>query len=292
MRIGFVGLGRMGGAMARNLCLGGHEVHVYNRTREKAEELTVDGAIVADSPAEACRRATAVFTMLADDTAVSDVVFGEHGIASGLERDSAHISSSTISTAFTQQLAQEHAKHGQGFISAPVFGRPEAAANKQLLLAIAGKADLILRCQPLFDAIGRRSFVVGDQPWQANLVKLCGNFMIAAMMEAFGESFATLRKGEINHHKFLEIMNELFASPVYKNYGQKIANEDFEPAGFTLKLGLKDIRQAVDAADDLQAPMPLASVLRDNFLSAMAHGQGHMDWSSLGKVMARNAGLP
>lgn len=291
MRIGFIGLGKMGAAIARNLCLAGHEVHVYNRTREKAEKLVMDGAVVAASPAEACLRATAVFTMLADDQAVSEVVFGEKGILAGLDKSSVHISSSTISKAFAQQLTQEHENRGLSFISAPVFGRPDAAENKQLLVMTAGNAETIERCRPLLDAIGRQTFVVGNEPWQANLVKLCGNFMLGSMMESLGESFAAMRKAGVNHHLFLTIMNELFASPVYKNYGQKIADGDFEPAGFTLKLGLKDIRQAVEAAQDLQAPMPFASVLRDQFLSAMAHGQERLDWSSVAKIAARNAGL-
>ena len=291
MRIGFIGIGKMGAAMARNLSLAGHEVHVYNRSREKADALSVDGAIVAETPAEVCRRASAVFTMLPDDVAVSEAVFSEHGIAGALEAQAAHISSSTISKAFAERLATEHATRGQDFLSAPVFGRPEAAEAKKLLVIAAGKAESISRFQPLFDSIGRQTFVVGDQPWHANLVKLCGNFMIACMMETFAEAFAAMRKAGLDHHVFLNIMNELFGSPVYKNYGQKIANEEFEPAGFTLKLGLKDVRQAVEATQDLQVPMPFASILRDAFLSAMAHGQERMDWSSVAKVAARNAGL-
>ncbi len=220
MKIGFVGLGRMGSGMARNLLRAGHKLSVYNRTREKAETLAREGARVAESPADLCRDAEAVFTMLSDDHAVAEVVFGDHGIASGLERGAAHISSSTISTAFARKLAEEHSQRNQAFVTAAVFGRPEAAESKKLIVVAAGENSVLERCAPLFEAVGRRTFKAGSEPWQANAVKLCGNFMIASMLETFSEAFATMRKSEIDHHLFLEVMNELFASPVYKNYGQ------------------------------------------------------------------------
>jgi 3-hydroxyisobutyrate dehydrogenase-like beta-hydroxyacid dehydrogenase len=291
MKIGFIGLGKMGSAMARNLLRAGHELTVYNRTREKAEALARDGARVASSPKEACRGAEAVITMLPDDHAVAEVVFGGEGIASAMEKSCVHVSSSTISTAFARRLATEHGSRGQEVISAPVFGRPEAAENKQLIVVAAGENKAVERCRPLFDAIGRHTFIMGSEPWQANAVKLSGNFMIASMLEAFGESFATIRKAGIDHHRFLEVINELFGSPVYKNYGHIVADEKFDPAAFTLKLGLKDIRLVIETADELAAPMPLASLIRDHLLSGVAHGQADLDWSSLTRVAARNAGL-
>jgi 3-hydroxyisobutyrate dehydrogenase-like beta-hydroxyacid dehydrogenase len=290
MKIGFIGLGRMGAGMARNLLRAGHEVAVYNRSREKADALVADGARVADSPAEACREAEAVFTMLADDPAVEAVVFGEQGIGSALRTGAIHISSSTISTALARRLSTEHGQRDQGYLSVPVFGRPEAAEGKKLLVVAAGAHELVERCRPLFDAIGRQAFVVGPEPWQANAVKLCGNFMIAAMIEAFGEAFATLRKADVAPHAFLEIMSTLFGSPVYSNYGRFIADGKFEPAGFALRLGLKDIRLVLQTAEECAAPMPLASLIRDHFLSAMAHGQADQDWASVVQVSARNAG--
>lgn len=291
MNIGFVGLGKMGTGMARNLLKAGHQLTVYNRTRQKAEALGGDGARVADSPAEAARNAEAVFTMLSDDHALAEVVFGDSGISAGLKAGAAHISSSTISTGFARRLAEEHAKHKQVMLTATVFGRPEAAEAKKLIVIAAGEKAAVERFRPLFDAIGRQTFVAGAEPWQANALKLCGNFMIASMLESFGEAFAVMRKSGVDHHIFLEAMKELFGSPVYANYGGIVADGKFEPAGFALKLGLKDVRQAIDAGQDAGAPMPFASVLRDHFISAIANGQENLDWSSIALVAARNAGL-
>jgi len=281
----------MGSAMARNLLRAGYRVAVFNRSREKAEALLADGARVADSPAAACAAAEAVMTMLADDRAVEQVVFGENGIASALPEGAVHISCSTIGVALAARLATEHQRRGQGYLSAPVFGRPEAAESRKLLVVAAGPAALVERCRPLFDAIGRQTFVPGTDAAQANAVKLCGNFMIAAMLEAFSEAFATLRKADVSPELFLETMNALFASPVYAGYGSLIAGRKFDPAGFALRLGLKDVRLTLEAAEHFAAPMPLASLIRDHLLSAMAHEQADLDWSSLSQVAARNAGL-
>jgi 3-hydroxyisobutyrate dehydrogenase-like beta-hydroxyacid dehydrogenase len=291
MKIGFIGLGRMGSGMAHNLLRAGNEVTVYNRTREKAEALSKDGAHVAASLADACRNVDAVFTMLADDPALEQVVFGEQGVASALGKNAVHISSSTISTALSRRLAAEHATRGQGYLSAPVFGRPEAAEGKKLLVVVAGEQKLAERYAPLFDAIGRQTFVIGAEPWQANAAKLCGNFMIASMLEAFAEAFATLRKADVAPHAFLEIMSTLFGSPVYSNYGRLLADGKFEPVGFALRLGLKDVRLVLQTAEECSAPMPLASLIHDQLVSAMAHGQADQDWASVAKVAARNAGL-
>jgi 3-hydroxyisobutyrate dehydrogenase-like beta-hydroxyacid dehydrogenase len=281
----------MGAGMAHNLLRAGNELTVYNRSREKAEVLSKEGARVADSPADACSDADAVFTMLADDPAVEQVVFSEKGVASALRKNAVHISSSTISTALSRRLAAEHASRGQGYLSAPVFGRPEAAEGKKLLVVVAGERKLAEHYAPLFDAIGRQTFVIGVEPWQANTAKVCGNFMIASMMEAFAEAFATLRKADVPPHAFLEIMSTLFGSPVYSNYGRLIADGKFEPAGFALRLGLKDVRLVLQTAEECAAPMPLASLIHDQFVSAMAHGQADQDWASVAKVAARNAGL-
>jgi len=291
MRIGFIGLGRMGSAMARNLLRAGHQVAVYNRSREKAEALAGEGARAADSPADACRESAAVMTMLADDSAVEQVVLGENGVASALANGAVHISSSTIGTALARRLAAEHAQRGQGFLSAPVFGRPDAAESGKLIVVAAGPSELVELCRSLFDAIGRQTSVAGSEAWQANAVKLCGNFMLASMIEAFGEAYAMLRRAGVDLHVFQEIINGLFASPVYESYGRTIAEERFDPAGFALKLGLKDMRLALETAYECGAPMPLASLIRDHFLSAVAHGQAELDWSSMAQVPARNAGL-
>jgi len=291
MNIGYVGLGKMGSGIVRSLLRTGHRVVVYNRSREKAEALAKDGARIANSPAEAASDSDVVMTMLSDDQAVEQVVLGDKGIASGLRRAAVHISNSTISTALARRLAQEHQQRGQGYLSAPVFGRPEAAEAKKLVVTVAGEESLIERFRPVLDAIGRKTIAAGSEPWQANAVKLCGNFMIASMMETFGETYAVIRKSGMQPQMFLDVMNELFNSPVYANYGGIIANERYEPAAFTLKLGLKDIRLVLAAAEETATPMPFASVLRDNFLSALADNQEDLDWSSVAKIPARNAGL-
>lgn len=281
----------MGSGMARNLLHAGHELTVWNRSRDKAEPLAKEGARVAESPVEACRECEAAITMLADDHAVEQVVFGEKGMAAGLPRGAAHISSSTIGTAMARRLAAAHGERGQEYLSAPVFGRPEAAEAKKLVVVAAGRQEVVERFRPLFDAIGRETFVAGEEGWQANAVKVCGNFMIASMLESFSEAYATLRKAGVDPHLFLAAMNALFGSAVYANYGKMIADEKFEPAGFALKLGLKDVRLALATAEECASPMPVASVLRDRFLSAVAQGQAEMDWSSVAMVSARGSGL-
>jgi 3-hydroxyisobutyrate dehydrogenase-like beta-hydroxyacid dehydrogenase len=291
MNIAYIGLGRMGAGIAANLLRAGYAVTVYNRSRGKTDALAAAGAKVASSVAEASANADVVITMLADDQATEHVTFGVGGIASALKPGAIHVANSTISTALARHLASEHAGRGQAYLSAPVFGRPEAAEAKKLVVAVAGSSELIAQCNPLFEAIGRRTFVVGSEPWQANALKLCGNFMIASMMEAFSEAFPAMRKAGVDHHLFLDVMNELFASPVYKNYGAAIANEAFEPVGFAMKLGLKDMRLVLQVAQEVAAPMPLASLLHDHFLAGVAQGKGETDWSAISQMAAQNAGL-
>ncbi|HYZ85965.1 MAG TPA: NAD(P)-dependent oxidoreductase [Bryobacteraceae bacterium] len=291
MKVGFIGLGKMGTGMVRSLLRAGHQVWVYNRTRDKAEALAKEGAQVAPSIAELCRASEAVFTMLSDDSAVENVVFSEGGLAASLAHGAVHISSSTISTAMARRLMAEHARRQQGFISATVFGRPDAAEAGKLLVVAGGPPDLVERLRPLFEAVGRQTLLAGGESWHANAVKLCGNFMIACVLEAIGEAMATLRKADVGPHRFLDVMNAFFGSPIYENYGRIISDERFEPAGFELRLGLKDIRLVLETAQECEAPMPMASLIRDHFLSAMALGQENLDWSSIAKVAARNAGL-
>jgi 3-hydroxyisobutyrate dehydrogenase-like beta-hydroxyacid dehydrogenase len=291
MNLAFIGLGKMGAGMAHNLLRAGHKLAVYNRSREKTEALAKEGARIADSPAEACQDAEAVLTMVADDSALEQIVFGTDGILSASKGGLIHLSHSTISTALARRLAAEHNLHQQGYLSVPVFGRPDAAESKKLLVVAAGPSQLIDHCGPVFDAVGRQTFVVGSEAWQANAVKLCGNFMIISVVEAFAEAYATLRKAGVAPATFLEIMNTLLGSQVIANYGRTIAEEDFEPAGFALRLGLKDVRLAMATAEECLSPMPLASLVHDHLLSALAHGQGELDWSSMARVLGRNAGL-
>ncbi|MCI0573213.1 MAG: NAD(P)-dependent oxidoreductase [Myxococcaceae bacterium] len=292
MKVGFVGLGHMGAPMAASLLAAGHTLAVYNRSREKAEPLRAQGAQVAGSPAEAARGAEVVLTMLADDTAVEPVVFGDSGLLAGLERGAVHVSCSTISVALSERLTDAHARAGQEYVAAPVFGRPEAAQARQLWVVAAGAKRDVDRCLPLLQALGRGLTVLGERPSQANVVKLSGNFLIASMMEALSEAFALTRKAGIAPETFLELFRSVFArSPVFENYAGLIAAEKYTPAGFALRLGLKDLHLALEAARDFQAPMPLASLVHDHFLEGVARGMGALDWSVLGRLAADRAGL-
>jgi 3-hydroxyisobutyrate dehydrogenase-like beta-hydroxyacid dehydrogenase len=290
MNIGFIGLGQMGLPMARNLLKAGHSVTVYNRTRSRAEELRADGAQIAEQAADACK-AEVVISLLADDPAIEAVVFGE-SLPARLPSGGVHVCMSTISIAMARWLAEAHAKAGKGYLSAPVFGRPDAAAAAKLYVVAAGPAGLLERCRPVFEAVGQRTFLFGEDPAAANVVKLSGNFMIGAVMETLGEAFALLRKSGVEPAKFLEFAtNSLFSAPIYKTYGEIIANEKFQPAGFKVPLGLKDARLVLAAADGVSAPMPIANIVRDHLMSSLARGRKDWDWSSLARVAAENAGL-
>ena len=290
MKVGFIGLGHMGAGMAANLLKAGHDVTVYNRTRTKIEALVAQGAKAAASVSDACR-GDAVITMLANDDAVERVVFGDGGIIGSLPAGASHISSSTISVALSEKLEAAHAKAGQQFVAAPVFGRPDAAAAGQLFVIAAGGRDTLDAVAPLFDAIGQKTFVVSGTPKAANLVKLSGNFLIASVIESLGEAMALVGKGGVDRRQYLDILTStLFDAPVYKTYGGLIADGTFEPAGFAAPLGYKDIRLALAAAEDLRVPLPLASLLRDRFLTLLAHGGDKLDWSAIGQLAAKDAG--
>jgi 3-hydroxyisobutyrate dehydrogenase-like beta-hydroxyacid dehydrogenase len=244
---------------------------------------------LADSPADAARDAEAVVTMLADDPAVEQAV---QGFVETLGAGAIHIGMSTISVACSKRLAELHAARGQVYVAAPVFGRPVAAAAAQLWIVAAGARESIERCQPVFNALARGCSVAGADPWLANAVKLSGNFLIAAALESLGEAFALVRKSGVDAAQFLEIVNNaLFNSALYGNYGAAIAKEQFEPAGFKLRLGFKDLRLVQEAAESAAVPMPLAGVLRDHFLAAMARGEGDLDWAAVGRIAAVQAGL-
>jgi 3-hydroxyisobutyrate dehydrogenase-like beta-hydroxyacid dehydrogenase len=292
MKVGFIGLGAMGSGMARNLIKAGHNVTVYNRTRRRADELKPDGAIVADTAAQAASGAEAVFTMLADDHALEEIAFGAGKLLESLPAGSVHLSASTISVQLSRRLTAAHGERGQHYLAAPVFGRPDAAAAAKLFVVAAGPQSQIERCQPLFSAIGQRTFVAGAKPPMANVVKLAGNFLITTIIEGLAESFALARKSEVDPGQMLEILTgSLFPAPIYKNYGAMVAHEKFEPVGFKLKLGAKDNRLVLSAAEEAGVPMPIASLVRDQFLAAMAQGMAEDDWAAVSKVVYKNAGL-
>ena len=292
MKVGFIGLGGMGRAMAQNLLAAGHELTVYNRTRSRADPLKDQGARVVETPAEAAAGVEAIVTMLADDRAVEDVVFGDQGVIVGLPRGAIHVSSSTISVELSGRLAGAHHVAGQGYVAAPVFGRPEAAIAKQLWVVAAGWAGDVATCAPIFEAIGRGTTRLGAEAQVANTVKLAGNFIIASMIESLGEAFTLVRKSGVDAQVFLDVFRSVMArSPMFEGYAGRIADESYEPAGFKMYLGLKDVRLALAAGESAEVPMPMASLLRDQLLSGVAQGMGDLDWSALAKLSAERAGL-
>ena len=292
MQIGFIGIGAMGAGMVRNLLKAGHRVTVWNRSAEPANELRADGASVAANPTAATVGAALVISMLADDRAVEEVIFAPGFIAS-LDPNAVHVSMATISVALAERLDEAHRAANRRYVSAPVFGRPPAAAAAQLFIVAAGDPAALAQCQAAFEVMGQKIFVVGTQPAAANVVKISGNFMLASMIETLGEAFALVRKHGIAPEQFLDVItNSIFPAPVYKNYGAMIANDNFEPAGFKLTLGLKDVRLAQAAADAAMVPMPIAGVVHDQYMTAIARGYGHFDWAGIARLSAEAAGLP
>ena len=290
MDIGFVGLGNMGSGMAANLLKAGHRVTAYNRSQDKVDALAEQGARPARTIADACG-GDAVVSMLANDDAVEAVTFGEGGILATLGDGAVHVSSSTISVELATRLSAAHAEAGQRFVAAPVFGRPEAAEAAKLFVVAAGEPGAVQAVSPIFEAIGQRTFVVADDPKAASLVKLSGNFLIASVIESLGEAMALVSKAGVDKQQYLDLLTStLFGAPVYKTYGGLIAREEFEPAGFAAALGLKDVRLVLAAGDELQVPLPVASLLRDRFLTLLANGGEHLDWSAVGALSSWEAG--
>ncbi|QRE75972.1 NAD(P)-dependent oxidoreductase [Methylobacterium aquaticum] len=289
MDVGFLGLGRMGRGMALNLVKAGHRVRVWNRSAQAAEALRAHGAEPVATPAEAFRGDAAV-TMLADDAALHAVIV-ESGLLDQAERPKVHLGTSTISVALAEELAAIHGRAGVAYVSAPVFGRPDVAEAGKLNILAAGPDDAILAAQPLLDAMGAKTWRFGEAPARANTVKLAGNMMIVAAIEAMGEASALAEAHGVAAADLLDLLtNTIFAAPVYKNYGASIAAGRYEPPGFGLALGAKDVRLALAAGEAARVPMPLASVLRDGLLEALAHGDGEKDLAALATVSMRRAG--
>jgi len=292
MKIGFIGLGNMGFGMARNLINAGHDLIVYNRTRTRAEPLSSFGARIAETPAEAAAGREVLITMLADDAALESVIFLPGNVIGTLPAGAVHISTSTISVALSRKLAESHREKNQEYLSAPVFGRPEAAAAAKLFIVVAGRAEQIKRCQPLFDAMGQKTFTLGEEAHTANVIKLGGNFLLSTVIESLGEAFALGRKYGVDAQTFLEILtNSLFQVPVYKGYGGMIASDKFEPAGFKMPLGFKDNRLVLAAAEEAAVPMPMASLVHDRFLAALNQGLSEADWAGIARIAYLQAGL-
>ncbi len=290
MKIGFIGLGGMGSGIAANILKAGHQVVAWNRSRGAVEALAVQGAIPATSPEETLQ-ADCLFSMLASDAALRDV--GLDGrLLDGAAKGLVHVNMATVSVAFARELTEVHRAHGLGYVAAPVFGRPEAAAAAKLNVVAAGSASDLSRVRPLLEKLGSKFTVIGEDPPQANLFKIAGNFMIASAIEAMGEAAALLRKGGVEPTTFFDVMTTAnFACPIYQIYGKIVAEQAFDQAGFKLRLGYKDAGLTLAAAKDLEAPLPLASIVHDHFLQAMAAGWGDKDWASLALLAAQRAGL-
>ena len=289
MDIGFLGLGHMGAGMARRLIQAGHRVRVWNRSPEPADALAREGAARAADPAEAFA-AEAVVSMLANDAAVREVVL-EQGLPAA-PRGALHLMMATITVKLCQELEEAHAEAGVALVGAPVLGRPEVAAAGELNILAAGDDAAVERAGPLLEAMGRKTWRVGQRPHQASVIKLAVNFSLAAAIETMSEAFALAEAHGLDPHLLHEVMSgTLFAAPAYTGYGQTIVDRKFEPAGFGLPLGLKDVRSAMEAGEAVGSPMPFASVMRDNFLDAIAHGDREKDWSAVSQVARRRAGL-
>jgi 3-hydroxyisobutyrate dehydrogenase-like beta-hydroxyacid dehydrogenase len=292
MKIGFIGLGRMGQAMARRLLDGGHDVGVYNRTAGKIKPLTELGAKPLTSIAAAAAYGEAVFTMLADDAAVLDVVGQAGGLLQALPKGGVHICAGTHSVAAMTKLKGLHGEAGQVLIATPMLGRPEVVASGQAGMVLGGAKETIDRCRPLFAAIARRTFEAGADPVAAAAIKIANNFVLGCAIEAMGEGFALVRKYDVVPDVFYDVMTDgLFACSAYKVYGKIITEERYQPAGQRAVLGLKDANLALEAGGAVGVPLPSGNVWRDRLVGAVAHGEGEHDWAVMAKDQARASGL-
>ncbi len=292
MKIGFIGLGNMGTGIAANLLRAGHEITVWNRSPQKARSLIDQGAVAAKNPGAAASEREIVLTMLADDEALEQVLAGSEGLLEGLPRGALHVSLSTISVAAAERTARLHAERGQRFLSAPVFGRPEAAEAAKLFVVAAGTRAAFDAASTALGAISQRVFYLGETPSAANLVKLCGNFMILSAIETMAEAMTLAQKGGVSKKQLLEIFTgTLFDTPVYRNYGAALVEDRFRPAGFAAPLGLKDMRLVSQAAEALRVPMPVLNVLRDHLLQTIGAEGEDIDWSGIALTIAKNGGV-
>jgi len=292
MQIGFVGLGSMGSQMARRLLDTGDTLTVYNRTPGRAEPFRALGARVADRVSDAAAGADVFISMVADDRALEVLVFPPGAVLRALPAGAVHVSMSTISVALSRRLADAHAERGQHYVAAPVFGRPDAAAAGTLFVVAAGPEDQIRRCQPIFDAIGQKTFNAGADAPAANVIKLAGNFLITTVIESLAESIALARKHGVDPQVFLNVLTgSLFSAPIYHTYGTILVEQRFDPPGFAMPLGMKDNALVLAAAEAARVPMPMASLVRNQFVAAMAAGSADSDWSAIARVAFRSAGL-
>ena len=292
MKVGFIGLGKMGQGMTRRILGGGHDLTVYNRTKEKAAALASEGAAIATSIASVCDGREVVITMVADDTAVKEVVLGKAGVRDSLRAGAIHLCMGTHSVAAVQALSAAHVQANQRMVSAPVLGRPDAAAAGQLGIVAGGPEEAVKACEPLFQVLGRRTFEAGTKPEGAAAIKLSNNFVLGAAIEAMAEAFSLVRKYGVAPQVLFDVMTDaLFAAPAYKIYGKIMVDESYDKAGFMTLQGLKDLNLVLAAADQARVPMPSANNVRDRLLGAIAHGDGEKDWAVMAREQNRASGI-
>ena len=288
----FIGLGNMGVHMASNLMKNGVKVYVYNRSKEKASKLINAGAQLLSSPKEAFDKSNMAFTMLADDHALQEISDGDNGLLKNAKPGCIHVSMSTISPKLSKTLAAKHKEKGIHYIAAPVFGRPEAAEAKSLWICMAGDSNAKKQVEPFLLYMGKKVIDFGEEPEKANIIKLCGNFLILSVVESLSEAYALAEKSGVPLEKLHGFLTEsLFPSPVYQNYGKLIIDRNFEPAGFKMQLGHKDIDLLLRAADNIRVPLPIAGLLHDRLLAGLANDRGNMDWSAISLTEFEEAGL-
>jgi 3-hydroxyisobutyrate dehydrogenase-like beta-hydroxyacid dehydrogenase len=292
MKVGFIGIGRMGQAMGRRILDAGHDLAIYNRTRSKTEALAAAGARVADTIADAARHGSVVITMLTNDDALEAVVAGEDGLIAMLPKGAIHLAMGTYSVAAVRRLHERHEAAGQVLVAAPVLGRPEAAAAGQLNIVIGGPQDALDHCQPLFAVMGRRTFAAGPAPASASAIKVANNFVLGSAIEVMSEAFALVGRHGVSAEAFYDVLTDgLFSAPAYKVYGRIICQRSFDQVGVTASIGLKDCNLALAAAQAVNVPLPTANVWRDRLISAIAHGDGERDWAVMALEQERACGI-
>lgn len=291
MKVGFIGLGRMGQAISGRILDAGFDLVVYNRTRSKADGLEQKGATVANSIARACGGRDVIFTMLSDDRALNEIV--NNGLLENLPKGAIHVPMGTHSVTALLELKKKHDAAGHAFVAAPVLGRPDAAAAGQLGIVVAGDQDAIAKLENLWKAIGRRIFEAGTNPAAAAAVKLANNMVLGCAIEAMAEAFTLTRKFAVKPAVFNEVLTDgLFSAPAYKVYGGIIANESYEDVGFSVQLGFKDSNLMLAAGQAANVALPSLNVYRDSLLEALANNEGDLDWAVMARVRARAGGLP
>ena len=292
MKVGLVGVGRMGSAMGGRVLGGGHDLLLYDPDPGQCADLVEKGAKGAGSIAEAAKGREVVISMLPSDAVLQNVVLGEGGLRDSLEGGAIHLSMGTHGGDMTREMSAAHSEAGQGFVAAPVLGRPELAAEGQLGIVPGGPAEMVERCAPLFEVIGQRTFAAGEKPESAVSIKIANNLVLGCAIEAMGEGFSLVRKFGVDPAVFYDVLTEgLFASVAYKVYGDIIAREAYEEVGVTATIGLKDANLAMAAAQAAGVPLPSGNAWRDRLIGAITHDEGELDWAVVARDQARASGL-